>query len=204
MHPIVAETQMTSTVRGGRLRLITAAIVLTGLFGVLIVVGSPERANAETVHAGQELVVNGTFETGVGGWRTNQSYTSLAAAPSGHSGSRSAVLTTPAGTNAVLNDRRSTVASTVAGDEFLVSAWVRTNKAGLAGQLRIREVLNGNVRTVTKRYELNSTGWQLVELSVAAARTGAAFDLNVLAWNLSSGQEIWVDDVSLKKVVDRS
>jgi hypothetical protein len=201
MHPIVAETQMTSTVRGGKLRLITATIVLTGLFGVLIVVGSPERANAETVHAGQELVVNGTFETGVDGWRTNQSYTSLAAAPSGHSGSRSAVLTTPAGTNAVLNDRRSTVAATIAGDEFRVTAWVRTNKAGLAGQLRIREVLNGNVRTVAQRYTLNGTGWQLVELSVVAASAGAAFDLNVLAWNFSSGQELWVDDVSLKKVV---
>jgi hypothetical protein len=201
MHPTVAETQMTFTVRSARPRVITAAIILTGLFSALIVAGSPERANAETVDADQELVVNGTFETGVGGWRTNQSYTSLATGTSGHSGSRSAVLTTPAGTNAVLNDRRSTVASTVAGDEFLVSAWVRTNKAGLGGQLRIREVLDGNVRTVTERYELNSTGWQLVELPVAAASTGAAFDLNVLAWNFSSGQEFWVDDVSLKKVV---
>ncbi len=191
---------MTSTVRGGRSRLIATAIVLTGLFGGLIVAGSPERAKAETVPTGQELVVNGTFETGVGGWRTNQSYTTLAAANPGHSGSGSAVLTTPAGTNAVLNDRQSTVASTVAGDAFRVSAWVRTNKAGLTGQLRIREVLNGNVRTVAQRYTLNGTGWQLVELSVVAASTGAKFDLNVLAWNLSSGQELSVDDVSLRKV----
>jgi hypothetical protein len=204
MHPTVAETQMTFTIRGGKSRLIIAATVLTGLFAGLIVAGSPERANAETVDTGQELVVNGTFETGVGGWRTNQSYTSLAAATSGHSGSQSAVLTTPAGTNAVLNDRRSTVAATVAGDEFRVSAWVRTNKAGLAGQLRIREVLNGNVRTVTQRYTLNGTGWQLVQLSVVAATNGAHFDLNVLAWNLSSGQELSVDDVSLRKVADRT
>ena len=147
----VAETQMTSTVRSGRSRitpLITIAVVLTGLLGGLIVAGSQERAKAETVAIGEELVVNGTFEIGVGGWRTNQSYTTLTAATPGHSGSRSAVLTTAAGTNAVLNDRKSTVASTVAGDEFRVSAWVRTNSAGLAGQLRIREVLNGNVRTV--------------------------------------------------------
>jgi hypothetical protein len=201
MHPTVADTQMTLTVRGGKFRII-AAVVLTGLFGGLIVAGSPERANAETVPAGQELVVNGTFETGVGGWRTNYSYTTLVAATSGHSGSRSAVLTTPAGTHAVLNDRQSTVASTIAGDKFLVSAWVRTNKAGLTGQLRIREVLNGNVRTVAQPYTLNGTGWQLVELSVVAVSTGASFDLNVLAWKLSSGQELSVDDVSLRKVPD--
>jgi hypothetical protein len=191
---------MTSTVRG-RAR-ITTAIVLTGLFGGLIVAGSPEIAKSETVPAGQEFVVNGTFETGVGGWRTNQSHTTLAAATPGHSGSRSAVLTTTPGTNAVLNDRQSTVASTIAGDAFRVSAWVRTNKAGLDGQLRIREVLNGNVRTVAQRYTLTGTGWQFVELSVVAANTGAVFDLNVLAWNLSSGQELWVDDVSLRKVAD--
>jgi hypothetical protein len=83
-----------------------------------------------------------------------------------------------------------------------VSAWVRTNKSGLTGQLRIREVINGNVRTVAQPYRLYGTGWQLVELSVVAASTGAALDLNVLAWKLSSGQELWVDDVSLRKVVD--
>jgi FlaG/FlaF family flagellin (archaellin) len=202
MPPIVAETKMTSTVRGGSItRLIAIVVVLTALFGALVA-GSPETAKAETVSTGQELVVNGTFETGVGGWRTNHSYTSLAAASPGHSGSRSAVLTTSAGTNAVLNDRQSTVASTVAGEEFRVSAWVRTNSAGLAGQLRIREVLNGNVRTVAQPYTLNGTGWQLVELSVVAASTGAGFDLNVLGWSLSSGQELWVDDVSLRKVAN--
>jgi hypothetical protein len=207
MPQSVAETEMTSTVRGERSRLprpIAIAVVLSGLLSALIVAGSAGSAKAETVPTDNELVVNGTFEAGVTGWRTNQSYTSLAAATSGHSGSRSAVLTTPAGTNAVLNDRRSTVASTVAGDEFRVSAWVRTNKAGLAGQLRIREVLNSKVRTVAQRYTLDGTGWQHVELSVVAASTGAEFDLNVLAWNFSSGQELWVDDVSLKKVADRT
>src|SRR5215212_4442233 len=106
MPPTVAGTQMTSTVRGGRSHstvLITMALILSGLFGGFVLAGSPERARAETLSVGPELVVNGTFETGVGGWRTNQSYTSLAVATSGHSGSRSAVLTTPAGTNAVLN-----------------------------------------------------------------------------------------------------
>ena len=114
----VAETQMTSTIHGGRspiVQLAAIAVTICGLFSGLIVAG--QSAKAEIVSTGPELVVNGTFETGVGGWRTNQSYTSLAAAPPGHSGSRSAVLTTPAGTNAVLNDRRNTVASTVAGDE---------------------------------------------------------------------------------------
>jgi hypothetical protein len=194
---------MTPPVRGGRSRmtsLITTTVALSGLLSWLMVAGSLERASAEAVPTGEELVVNGTFETGVDGWRTNRSYTSLAAASPGHSGSRSAVLTTPAGTNAVLNDRQSTVATTVAGDGYRVSAWVRSNKAGLTGQLRIREVLNGNMRTVSQNYRLNGTGWQLVELSVVAASTGASFDLNVLAWRLSSGQELWVDDVSLRRV----
>ena len=191
---------MTSTIGGGRFRLIAITIVLSGLFSGLILAGFPEGAKAETVATEQELVVNGTFETGVGGWRTNHSYTSLTTGAPGHSGSGSAALTTRAGRDAVLNDVKSTVASTVAGDEFGVSAWVRTDKAGLEGQLRIREVLNGNVRTVAQRYTLNGTGWQRVELSVVAASTGAKFDLNVLAWNFSSGQKLWVDDVSLKKV----
>ena len=77
---------------------------------------------------------------------------------------------------------------------------MRTNEAGLAGQLRIREVLNGNVRTIAQRYTLNGTGWQLVELSFVAASTGAEFDLNVLGLELLIRPGALVDDVSLKKV----
>ena len=191
---------MTSTLGGGRVRLIAIIIVLSGLFSGLILAAFPGGAKAETVATDQELVVNGTFESGVGGWRTNHSYTSLTTGVPGHSGSASAALSTRAGTDAVLNDVKSTVASIVAGDEFRVSAWVRTDKAGLEGQLRIREILNGKVRTIAQRYTLNGTGWQPVELSVVAASTGARLDLNVLGRDLSSGQKLWVDDVSLKKM----
>ena len=77
---------------------------------------------------------------------------------------------------------------------------MRTDKAGLEGQLRIREVRNGNLRTVAQRYTLNGIEWQRVELLVVAASTGARFDLNVVAWDFSPGQKLWVDDISLKKV----
>lgn len=172
-----------------------AAALLVGLFGF----GVPPSTAAAAVPLNTELVVNGGFENGTNGWKTSKSYMTLTTTTSAHSGSGAAVLTTTAGTHGVLNDLVSTVASATAGDQFRGSAWVRTNRAGLQGMLRIRDVKGAAVTTVGQTFVLDSTSWTKVEFTFTASATGAYFDLNVLGYSMESGQQLMVDDVSLKR-----
>jgi hypothetical protein len=189
-------------------QLITTGVVLLGLFGGLLLAGCSDMPKTDADTLGPELVVNGGFEEGIDGWRTNRSYISLTTTSPGHSGAWAALITTRAGTTSVLNDQVSTVSSAVAGDAYQLSAWVRTNRERLKGQLRIREVFDGNVLTFTQDFVLTDTSWQFVKISFVASTSGAEFDLNVLGFDVASDQELIVDDVSLRKVqggrVDRS
>lgn len=176
-------------------RMTTVALALLVVLSGLLLSGCVQPVEARS--GPPELVVNGDFERGKDGWRTNQAYTNFSIGPGRSSGS-AAVLTSPPGTIAVLNDQQSTVADAVAGDSYRVSAWVRTNLPRLRGAVRIREVRDGSVHSVAKDFDLTTTEWRFVEFGVTALRSGSSFDLNILAKDLAAGQELWIDDVSMR------
>lgn len=147
-----------------------------------------------------ELVVNGGFENGTSGWRTNDSSNQqLAIVNGGHGGSHAVVLTTKSSQTAVLNDSINTVKSTKAGTRYAVSAWVRTDTPGISGQVRIREE-QGNVPLTGSSFYLTTKNWTKVAFDVTAAYSGSSMDLNILAWGLKPGQSLQMDDVSIQAV----
>ena len=147
-----------------------------------------------------ELVVNGGFENGTTGWRTNDSSNQqLAVVSGGHSGAHAVALTTRSTQTAVLNDSINTVKSTQAGTRYAVSAWVRTDTPGISGQVRVREE-QGSVPLTGSSFYLTTKEWTKIAFNVTAAYSGSSMDLNVLAWGLKPGQSFRMDDVSMQVV----
>lgn len=165
-----------------------------------IVLGLAE-AGSDPVEAGSaEQVVNGGFEVGTPGWRTNDSSTQeLAVVSGGHSGRHAVELTTNRKQTAVLNDELNTVRSTKAGTRYTVSAWVRTDTPGISGQVRVREE-QGDVPLTGSSFNLTDTNWTKIAFDVTAAYNCSSMDLNILAWDLAPGQFLQVDDVSMQEV----
>lgn len=170
--------------------------VFTSLVVAIGVLAGVQPASAST---GTELVANGTFSEGTKNWAMNypEQHT-LGTTPRGHGNTRSAQITVLTTTPAVLNDVRNTVSSTVAGERYTMTAYVRSSRAGVTAQLKAREVYSstGRQSNQTQR-KLGDTSWTKVSLSFVAKRTGSQIDLNVQFWGLAVGQKLYVDDVSL-------
>lgn len=151
--------------------------------------------------AAAELVVNGGFEDGTAGWRTNDAKEQrLTTSADAFAGAAAADLSRGRGTGTVvLNDARNTVAATAAGQRFRASVAVRATQPRLSGQLRIREVGPGGVRTFGTAFYVTDDQWHVVRLDVQV-RSGASLDLNVLAWKVPAGQHMLLDSVSLVEV----
>lgn len=160
--------------------LLSSALVLGGLAAL------PAAAQED------DLVVNGSFSNGADGWRTNGPDQSVDVVDG------VARLTTARQDTGVLNDLDNTVESAEAGTDYRVQARVRTTTPGVSGALRIREVTEGEAITHQTRFNLNDDAWQTVDLTLQTSQQGASLDLNILAWDLPAGQELWVDDVSLQ------
>jgi hypothetical protein len=146
---------------------------------------------------GHELVANGGFEQGLSGWRTDRADTALQLSTAAKVGETAAVLGAARGTTAVLDDAANTVRSTQKGSHYTVSAWLRTDRPPLFGQVRVSEVGPAGTRPVAQGFRLTDRAWHRVTFSLTAAEDGSALDLNVLALNLQQGQRLSVDGVSL-------
>jgi hypothetical protein len=194
---------MNAVVKSGKAALTTALVLgavaapMSALVPTASAAPTTTPVPASTTVPTHQLVTNGTFDKGVTGWRTNQTYTTLATTTAAKEGAAAAVLTTRAGTNAVLNDVTNSVASTKKGTSYTASAWVRTNVPGLAGQLRLREVSAAGAKSGGTSFHLTDSAWHKVTLAYAAKADGAQLDLNVLAWNVQKNQRLFVDTVSL-------
>jgi hypothetical protein len=184
----------TERVGRGLRRLSKIAVVLLATSLALGVLAPVARAGED-----HEFVVNGTFEEGLKGWRTNRAYTTLTTSTTAREGKAAAVLETRPGTNAVLNDTRNTVRSTKKGVHYSVSAWVRTDLPRLSGQVRVREVAAGGTRESVRTFWLANSSWKHVTFSFTATTDRSTLDLNVLAWNVRERQRLYVDSVSLKE-----
>ncbi|HLR97150.1 MAG TPA: hypothetical protein VK053_21695, partial [Jiangellaceae bacterium] len=143
-----------------------------------------------------ELVVNGDFTSAAEGWRTNKPTQLLDVVTEG--GTSVAELTSTAEQHAVLNDAVNTVADTgAAGQEYVVTARVRTTTPAVSGALRVREVTQDNAIAHQSSFWLPNTDWHTVELNLTTSRDNAWLDLNVVAWNLETDQNLQVDMVSM-------
>ncbi len=146
----------------------------------------------------RNLVVNGGFEDGLDGWRSNEPADQpLALSAAAHTGRQAVALRSGrAGMTVLLNDLRNTVPSTRSGAVYQVSAWIRADRP-LSGQLRVREVGSGKLlRTAGPSVPVTTT-WQQVRYDYRPLTEGTSLDLNVLAWKVPAGTSVYVDDVSL-------
>ena len=190
----------------GRPRPLRIALALSlstaALAAPVLSVQSASAAPTATAATTTETVTNGTFDKNLDHWGTNQSYMQLYRSTSHKQGSHSVRLkTTKAGADVVLNDMPNTVASTVKGTTYDVTAWVRTADPKLSGQVRVREVHpNGAVDTHTESFNLANKDWTKVDFSFTTTATGDSLDLSVLGWSLKKGQRLYVDAVSMRKV----
>ncbi|AEI11121.1 glycoside hydrolase family 26 protein [Cellulomonas gilvus] len=151
-----------------------------------------------------ELVVNGGFEDGTRGWRTNDAERQqLGLDDDAFAAEAAARLTRGTGTGTVvLNDARNTVVGTERGQRFRAAVAVRAGGPRMSGQLRIREVTASGVRTSGTSFHLTDDEWHVVRLDIEV-RGGASLDLNVLAWKVARGSGLDVDSVSLVEVDDQ-
>jgi hypothetical protein len=141
-----------------------------------------------------ELVSNPGFETGLAGWATGNSRTTLARTCAvAHGGSCAAGLgRSKSSGSALLDDVPSTVAASAVGARYVASAWVRA-PAGRTITLRVRELGRTSVvATIT-----GDGSWrQLVVTTPPTA--GSALGVEIVV-SLARGSRAQVDDVSLRR-----
>lgn len=176
-----------------RARTLWTAVVAAILTAGALVVASPAAA------ADEQLVANGDFKQGTTNWVMNYpEQHALSVIAKGHWNTRTAEISVSTTTPAVLNDRKNTVQSTVAGERYTMSAYVRSSRAGATAQLKGREVFATSGRQSNETHlALRDTAWHKLSFDFVAQRTGSQIDLNVQFWGLVVGQKVYVDDVSL-------
>lgn len=167
---------------------LVAGLALAGLSPVL------ELPKAE---AATQYVQNGTFSSGVEGWKTNSKQQILKHSANGRNGSAASLSVASGTAGVVLNDQKSTLTNVSAGLTFTVSAWVKAQKPGVGGHLRVRAVGNDQVDTHRQYFNLESTKWTKVDLTFTNTLDGADFDLNVVIYDLASSNSVLIDDVTL-------
>lgn len=174
-----------------------AAAVVSGL--VVLTTSAP--AVGDWV-PGPELVVNGSFEQGTTGWRTNGGDdTPLGRVQPGVSSKHAAHIDVVERRNIVLNDAKNTVTETAAGTRYRVSALVRSDE-GASGELRVREVTQKLVTLNRTRFRVEpGADWQQVDLDLTVERDGSSLDLNVIGWDARPGQTLEVENVSMVQLV---
>lgn len=153
--------------------------------------------------AASTLVKNGSFDKNLAGWRTN-AHTKVSLSSVEHDGRKSAVLTTKAGGNAVLDDEPNSVAGVTRGTTYSLSVWVKTNDPGLSGQLRVREVGRTGVTPSGTTFWLTDKAWTKVDLVVTTERDRSSLDVSVLGWSLKKGQKLYVDTLTMTQTATPS
>ncbi len=181
-----------SGTRASRARSAAALIGLSATLAtsLLSVTASPASA--------ANLVANSGFESDTRGWFVSSAL-GLARVSGGQTGSYSARITNKSTvkTTAVLNDTVNTVAKTVAGTTYDVSAFVRTRNPNVSVNLRLMEYGVGLQGQQNAAVYLTGTSWTKVSLSYKAVKSDSTLDLNVLAWDLAPGKSFDVDNIVL-------
>jgi hypothetical protein len=175
----------------GRLGAFGLVVGAAGLTGTQVIDSTPTAADGE-------LVVNGDFESGLRGWRSNDAVTQPLELATGRGGGSAAALRATKDGAVVLNDAKNTVGSTPASGVYEVSAYVRTSRDGLTGRLRLREVASGKLLKSAGTTFTGTTDWQKVTLTYEPTAARSVLDLNVVGWKVPAGEAVVVDDVSMR------
>jgi hypothetical protein len=151
------------------------------------------------------LVVNGDFEGSTDGWAANKMPNNrdatLSRVSGGHSGGFAARVKAEYTGLVTLNDSPNTVDSATAFKEYAAEAFVRTITPGVPVQLRIQEIVGGNVAgTGHTTVTLNDTAWHALSTTYTPAFTGSSLNLNVISYQVPAGKSFDVDDISLLEV----
>ncbi len=159
-------------------------------------VGSNAKAAAPVT---SDLVVNGGFEQGVTGWRTNLATQRLTSVNPGAVGDKAVKATNNVLGNVIVNDKVNTVTHTQAKQTYDVTATVRSTGPFLSGALSIREYAGGHlVSQGQKAFYVNRT-WEKVDLGFVTTTAGSELDLNVLSWRVPVGTGLVVDAVHMTR-----
>ena len=171
------------------------SVLAAGVPSALAVAGGSKTVSAKTV---SELVVNGDFERGTTGWRTNGARQVLDTARTSASGESAARLSRARVGRVILNDARPTVSRATQGRTYSVSARVRSSARRVEGKLRVREMSSGDVVSAHRIPFVATSGtWTRVSLRVRTRNEGVALDLSVVGRKLPADLALLVDDVSM-------
>lgn len=172
--------------------LVFFGLSLFGLGTILAAVAPQTHSDGAT-----ELVRNGDFTAGTSGWRTNGPDQHLDVETQG--GNHIAILTTGTENHAVLNDHVNTVTDTgTAGQDYVVTARLRTATPNVNGALRIREVTPQGALAHQSSFWLPNTEWHKVKLKITTTHANTWLDVNIVAWQLRAEQDLQVDFVSMQ------
>ncbi len=165
----------------------------------LLVPAAMAITNSTTSNTSDELVVNGGFEQGTTGWRTNLPSQSLRVVSPGAVGSYAVQASNSVRGNVIVNDQTNTVRGTSAQQQYLVSAMVRSSgTTKVSGAVSVREYNVGTTVSQDQQAFYVGPTWQRMDLTYTAAKSGSDLDLNILAWNVPVGTSLLVDDVHLR------
>ena len=145
-----------------------------------------------------QLVANPGFETGLGGWGTGDSRTTLArTCRVAHGGGCSAEIGRKLSTgDAVLDDSPNSVGSSAAG-VYAGSAWVKA-PAGRTVTLRLREYRGSRLVQARTSVGTATGSWQQLT-ATATAGGGTSISIDVLV-SLTTSLRAQVDDVALRRM----
>lgn len=168
------------------------AILLTLTLAVLVPVPGASAASGELVH-------NSDFAAGTQGWQMKsptEHRLSVTTSPV-RTGTNAARIDVKAATYATLHDEVNTVASTVAGTKYKMTAWVKSSRSGITAEVKAREVGTADTYSHKTSARIDNTDWQQITLDFTAKWNKSQLDLNVNFWDTAVGQQIYVDSVSL-------
>lgn len=191
-----------ATSRWGMSVAVAAVTLALTIPTALAAVGSQDEdaSTTDDRSGGSNLVVNGGFEQGDLGWRTNDpDYQVMEISREfSKAGEAAAVLSTSRYGQIVLNDLINTEASTRAGRVYRLTAYVRAQGGSIGGRLRLREVSGGDpIAEASALFDADASGWSRVQLSYLAQRAGSKLDLNVVGVGVPPGVSLLIDEVSM-------
>jgi hypothetical protein len=164
--------------------------------------GTPDASPATwtwTVQAAPQanLLANGSFESGLGGWYGYRASLSLVAGAVGSNAAR----VTYGGTGSSFSITTSPVpvTSATAGTVYSAAAVVRSDRVGRTVCLRVRETASGATVGGTQACVQTSTAWQsFPAVSYRVQQSGSSVDVYAFLDAATAGDSFDLDDVQLR------
>ena len=175
-------------------RLVAVACLSATLLLVAALAGTHSPVGAATT----EFVTNPSVETALAPWSSAYNPSSRVQRTTGGYDGTYAVRATNNQTSSRdvgFRDNPSQVSSTVAGQAYSLSVWVRSEVAGRTINLKAREVTSsgGSPGALTQPYPAPDTAWHRIALTYVARGTGNDLSFVVYATAVGPNQGFWAD-----------